>query len=922
METALLQTKFYIPPPRPERVSRPHLIERLGQGVAPGQKLTLVSAPAGFGKTTLVSEWVQTLRDKAAVAWLSLDESDNDLTRFLVYFIAALNQVEGIEAPLGQGIVSALQSPQPLSAEGVLTALINEITALPGQIMLIFDDYHLIEAQPIHDALTFLLRRLPPQLHLAIATREDPPLPLARLRARGQLTELRAADLRFTASEAAEFLNQVMGLELSAGDIAALESRTEGWVAGLQLAALAMQGTLSMQGREEVSGFIASFTGSYHFILDYLVEEVLHQQPEHIQTFLLQTSILDRLNGSLCDAVCFDTTETPNGQEILTYLDHANLFVIPLDGERRWYRYHHLFADLLRQRLHQAQQGQVRTLHNRASVWYGQNGFTHEAIEYAIRAEDFERAVLLVEEHADTLWRQGEHVKLGRWLSALPAERVIAKPQLCLFSAWYLFASGQRDRANLALQAAERVLDSELHCTSESQPWGQAQQSGPDNKTLRGRLAAIRALMGTWQGDGIGITEYARQALAHLPKPDPLRGPAAIALGDGYYLKGDMTAAYQAQVEAAEACLAAGDIFFSLIANLKLTFTLKAQGRLQEIPDICQQQIQLADACGLAQTTVVGSLWTMWGDILTELNDLASALPRVKKGVDLTEGGDLALLGFSYLSLMKVLYAQGDVAGGEKILHKLQDLARQHDLPPIITGPLAAWQGGYWLAQGKLEAASQWAAERKLAVEGEIPFLRKDEYLVLAHILIAQGRLVEATKLLSRLLEIVEARGRMPDTIEILNLQALTFQARGEPAQAMVALERALTLAEPGGFIHTFVSGGPPMARLLYEARTRGCAPDYVSRLLAAFPVAEPEQAGTSAPQAANTALIEPLSERELEVLQLIADGLTNPEIASQLYIALNTVKAHTRNIYGKLGVNNRTQAAARARALGILPPS
>ena len=472
---SLLATKLYIPPIRPELVPRPRLIERLNEGL--GRKLTLVSAPAGFGKTTLVAEWLavcERLEPKVRAAWLSLDEGDNDPARFLAYMIAALRTVE---ANIGKGALSALQSPQPPPAEAVLTALVNDIAAVSMASVFVFDDYHTIEAQLVHEAVPFLLEHLPPQMHLVIASREDPPLPLARLRVRDQLIELRATDLRFTSSEAADFLNRVMGLDLSAEDIAALEARTEGWIAGLQLASLALQGTISMQGRKDRAALVESFTGSHRFVLDYLVEEVLEQQSESIQAFLLQTTVLDRLNGSLCDAILGRGAEdqrstedrdtfashfsspSASGQEILEHLERSNLFVVPLDEERRWYRYHHLFADLLRQRLHQTQPGQLPGLHGRASVWYEQNGFDDEAIEHALRAEDFERAADLVEGRAETLWGRGEQTRLLGWLEALPPEQVYSRPLHCVFHAWGVFASGQQSAGEHSLQAAEHELD-------------------------------------------------------------------------------------------------------------------------------------------------------------------------------------------------------------------------------------------------------------------------------------------------------------------------------------------------------------------------------------------------------------------------------------------------------------------------------
>jgi len=913
MATPLLQTKLCVPPTRPRLVPRLRLVEQLNEGLH--RKMTLISAPAGFGKTTLVSEWVDHLRLDAAkavqvenrIAWLSLDESDNDPARFLAYSIAAL---QTIEASIGRGALSTLQSPQTPN-EAILTTLVNEIAAIPDRVVLVLDDYHLIDAQPVHDALTFLLRHLPPQMHLVIATRDDPLLPLARLRARSQLTELRAADLRFTSSEAAVFLNQVMGLDLSAGDVAALETRTEGWIAGLQLAAI------SMQGHKDVAGFIESFTGSHHLVLDYLVQEVLQQQPESVQTFLLQTAVLDRLTGSLCDAL----TGQDNGRTSLGKLARANLFIVPLDEERRWYRYHQLFADLLRQRLRQEQPDWVLALHIRASEWYERNGFVDEAIEHALRAENLERAAHLISEHVDAIWQRGQHTRLRRWLTGLPAEMVFSKPHLCILHAWDLFTSGRQDEAERSLQAAEKALDTSTDLATGTSPIGQDQLSGSDRMKIRGRAAAIRAFLASYRGAVQETGKYARQALECLPEQDlAWRSAATVALGDAYSFAGELAAAYRVRLEALEASKAADNIYMTLIASMKLAVTMRQQGRLEQVIEVCQQHLQLANECGLSQTVVVGWLLSIWGEVLAELNDLDRAIRQARKGTELTERGkDVGMIGWSYLCLIRVLFSRGELAGAELIIRKMEDIAREHHVPPWITNLMAAWHARLWLAQGKLTAASQWVGERGLDADGDPTYLHETEYMVLARILIAQGRWDETPRLLQRLLETAETGGHTSRTNEILILQALALQAQGDMDQAITTLEQALSLAEPGGYIRIFVDEGPPMARLLHEAAARGIAPDYTRRLLAAFPIVEPEQTGPSQAQASESALIEPLSERELQVLQLIAEGLTNPEIASRLFLALNTVKAHTRNIYGKLDTHSRTGAVARARALGLL---
>ncbi len=930
MSETLLRTKFFVPPTRTNLVPRPSLIKHLNQGLQFGHKLTLISAPAGFGKTTLVSEWVNQkdegrgMKDEKStlhpskVAWLSLDENDNDPARFLAYFIAALNQVDALETPIGEGSLSMIQSPQQPPIETILTPLVNELAALSEKIILILDDYHVLESPQVDDVLTFMLAHLSAQLHLVIVTRVDPNLPMARLRARAQLTELRAADLRFSSAEVAEFLHQVLSLDLSAEDITALETHTEGWITGLQLAAI------SMRGSDDAASFIKSFTGSHRYILDYLIEEVLEQQSESVQTFLLQTAVLNRLTGSLCDAVSFGIAEQHIGQATLEMLEHTNLFIVPLDNERRWYRYHHLFADLLYQRLRHKQPDWIPILHNRASEWYAQNGFTDEAIEHALHGEHFEQAANLINAQANVMWQRGEHVKLRRWLPKLPELVLFAKPNLCVHHAWYLFASGQHEKAEFILQAAEQALNDNA---AENGSQAQSALTEVERVYLKGRIAAIHAFVDSFKGNVPGIIQHARQALQYIPEQDSVwRSISAIVLGDAYGFKGDMTAAYKTRFEALRFCEAAGETYYVMLANMKLAITFRSQGKLRQTIETCQKQIEYAHRNGFSQSSLVGLLWAIWAEVLVELNDLDGAAKQAEKALALIpQAIDLAMLGWGYMCLLRISFSRGEWDEVKKILEKMQNIDRNSDMPPWITNQIAAWQVRLWLQQEKLEAASQWMGARgfdtriKTNSLPEMSYFLLFDYLIVARVLLAQGRLDEAGELLQLLFEPAQSGGRTTRVIEILILQALTYQAQGFLDEAISSLEQALTIAEPAGFVRIFLDEGAPMTHLLQEALERGIVPDYARLLLSASASNEPLPLGTEAFQVEQSELIEPLSEREIEVLQLIADGHTNPEIAARLFLSLNTVKVHTRNIYSKLDAHTRTQAVARARDLSIL---
>jgi LuxR family maltose regulon positive regulatory protein len=561
-------------------------------------------------------------------------------------------------------------------------------------------------------------------------------------------------------------------------------------------------------------------------------------------------------------------------------------------------------------------------LHHQASEWYERHGFADEAVEHALRAEEFERAARLVEDDADATWQSGEHSKLWHWLEALPAESVLSRPHLSVFHARNLYARGQQDAAEEALCAAERALGTSPDPLVGYGPVGQDPPHHPDRKKLLGRIAVTRALLAFFRGDHSAIIRYSRQALEYLPERDSAwRSSAAIALGDAHRIEGDIQAAHQARSQALEISKATGNIYMILVASMKVAVTMRQLGQLEQALTICEQQVQLADDCGLSQTALAGGFLAIWGEVQAEFGDLAGGVERSKRGVAMAESGeDTVVLGWSYLCLMRVLLTSGDVTGAKALVQRVENKRGKSDVPPWITRMMAGWQVRLWLAQDNMEAAAQWMAERALDTDGELPFLREFEDVVVARILIAQGRLDEATVLLQRLLEAAEAGGRISSLIEILMLQSLAFAAQGAMGQAMISLEKALIAGEPGGFVNTFVDEGPPMAQLLYKAATAGIAPEYARRLLSAFPVAEPGHAKSPETQAPQTQLVEPLSERELEILVLIADGLTNPEIASRLFLSVNTVKAHTRNIYSKLGVHSRTQAVARATALGILP--
>ena len=927
----LLQTKLYTPPLRPNLVPRPHLIERLNEGLRLGHKLCLVSAPAGFGKTTLVSELVDSLQVDTGnetrfvnrIAWLSLDENDSDPARFLAYVVAALTRVEGQESAIGDGARVMLQSSQPPPAEDILTSLINDITTVPDRIILVLDDYHLIASSPVDEVLTFLLEHLPPQMQLVMATRDDPQLLLARLRARGQLTELRAADLRFSSPEAAQFLNHVMGLDLSAEDMTLLETRTEGWIAGLRLAAI------SMQGHKDSTSFVKSFTGSHRFILDYLIEEVLEQQSESIQNFLLQTAILKRMTGSLCDAV----TGQDNGQTILDMLDHANLFIVPLDNERLWYRYHHLFADLLRQRLRQTHLEQIPTLHSRASEWYEQNDLPADAIRHALAAEDFERAADL----AELAWRamnmSYKSVAWLGWVKALPDELVRARPVLSTAYGWALLDSGELDAAEFRLRDAGQWLDT-MASVNKQPEISSVKTVVLDEEEFRSlsiSIANARAYLSQALGDVPGTVKYAQRALDLLLENDYFeRGLSAILLGFAYWTSGDLDAANRAVTDAIANMQMAGKFLFMISFTSYLADIMTAQGRLHETARTYLQLLNITAEQGESELPETAVLHLGLSEIYHEQGDLESARRHLLRSDELGQQSTFPPWYRHWiLAQTRIKMAQRDLDGVIEMLSEAENLYYKHPIPDVR--PLTALITRAWLAQGRLTKALDWVRERDLFIDDDLSYLREFEHITLARVLIAQHKsgvvddsIDDAMELLDRLLIAAEKGGRMGSTIEILVLQALAYETQGKIPSALMSLERALTLAEPEGYIRIFVDEGRPMAALLTRMKAESeKMKEYSHRLLTAFGKQEdihPFDSAQGNPKSVGSQpLIEPLSEREIEVLQLIAVGLTNREIADRLYLSLNTVKVHTRNIYGKLGVNNRTQAVAKARALGIL---
>ena len=914
----LLATKLYIPKRRPTLVPRPRLIQRLDQGAE--RKLTLVSAPAGFGKTTLLAEWVGgTAAGERPAAWLSLDQSDNNPELFWAYVITALRAVR---SEVGESALSLLRSPQPPPSEWVLTALINDITAIDDDpatgsrhgFTLILDDYHVIEAEPVHRTIAYLLDHLPSQMHVVIATRSDPPLPLARLRGSGELTELRAADLRFAPDEAAAFLNEVMGLGLAAADVAALERRTEGWVAGLQLAAL------SMQGREDVPGFVRAFAGDDRYVVDYLVEEVLRRQPPHIRSFLLQTSILDRLSGPLCDAV----TGREDSRELLASLERANLFVVPLDDKRRWCRYHQLFADALRVHVAEEQPDQIPILHRRASEWCERNGQPSAAVHHALAAEDFGRAAGLVELAGRAMLTGRQDDAFLGWLKALPDELVRTRPVLSVYSALAL-VSVDPEAAEDRLRDAERLLD--MTAQVSERPEGVAVERVVHDdegfRSLPGTVAIVRAYRAGALGDVPGMVHYARRAWELLPERDYLwRGGAGGLLALAHWTSGDLEAAYTAFRDAWASLRMTGDITQEIGGALVLGDIRRAQGRLREAARLYEQALQRAACQGRALPPSAADMYVGLSELRYEHGDLEGASQYLKRSKELSEHGGISEHRHRWhVAMARIKEARGDVDGALDLLDEAERLYVRSPAPDVR--PRAALKTRVWVRQGRLAEALGWVRDRGVSSDDDLSYLREFEHITLARVLIARYRrdqgessLREAMALLERLRNAAEAGERTGSLIEILALQALAHAAQGDAPRALAPLERALTLAQSEGYVRIFVDEGQAMRTLLRHAAARGIAGSYTQELLAAFD--EAAQPAYAAAQAA-AGLAEPLTRREGEILRLIATGMRNQEIADQLFISLATVKRHIANAYRKLGVSHRTEAVARANELNLL---
>jgi LuxR family maltose regulon positive regulatory protein len=900
----LLETKLYVPRSRRGLVPRPRLIERLDRGTA--SKLTLVSAPAGFGKTTLLTEWLAAgPADPAGerlVAWLSLDQADNDPVSFWNYVIAALRTVA---SGVGETSLALLQAPQPPPIETVLTVLLNELGTMAGEVVLVLDDYHVIDAGDVQDAMAFLLDHLPPRLHVVIASRADPALPLPRWRARGELVETRAAELRFTPDEAAVYLNETMGLQLTARDVAALEGRTEGWIAALQLAAL------SMQGRDDVAGFIAGFAGDDRYVVDYLAEEVLQRQPDDVQAFLLQTSILGRLSGPLCDAV----TGHGGGKAMLEALDRGNLFLVPLDDRRRWYRYHHLFADVLQARLLDERPGQVPELHRRASAWYQRSGEQPVAISHALAAEDFGRAADLIERAIPAMRRTRQETTVHSWLKALPDEVIRVRPMLSFAVAGALLTGGEPEEVEVRLRDAERWLtEAGTGKGSPARPTEMVVADEEEYRRLPGAIELYRSALALVRGDVPGTVRHARRTLdLALAEDHGVRAGAAGFLGLAFWTSGDLKAAHSAWAECAAGLRRSGQIADTFGCAIAMADIRLAQGRLGAAMHTYEQALQRASDQDGPVLRGTADMYVGMSEVHREYDDLQAATQWLLRSQELGEHVGLPQNRYRWrVAMARIRQAEGDLAGALDLLNEAERLYVSDFFPNVR--PVPALKARVWIAQGSLGEALGWARDTDLSADDDLSYLREFEHITLARALSAQraeASVHEAARLLERLLLPAEAGERTGRVIEILVLLALTRQRLGDIPAALACLERAVKLAEPEGHVRVFADEGPPMASLLKALAKHGTTGNYVRRLLATS-----SKTGQDGPVKQD--LIEPLSERELDVLRLLGTELDGPAIARELMVSLNTMRTHTKNIYAKLAVTSRRAAVRRGAELGL----
>ena len=908
----LVRTKLYIPRGRQELVPRSRLLTRLNQGLR--TPVILVSGPAGFGKTTLLAEWAR--QADWVPAWISLDEGDNDLIRFLSYLVSALNNVE---PEVYQTALEMFQSPQPPTAERVLTAVINaadqaRLQEAPSpDLILILDDYHLITSSAIHSAMSFLIDHLPERMRLVVSSRSDPPFPLARLRARAQLTELRASDLRFSVEETSDFLNRIMGLNLQAADIHALASRTEGWAAGLQMAAV------SLQGRADLEDFIKAFTGSNRYILDYLVEEVLGRQPQHVQNFLVKTSLLKRLNGALCDYILEEERQPDkstqkvswSGQEILEHLENSNLFIVPLDDQRRWYRYHRLFADLLNKRLEQIHPGLAPVLHERASHWFECHDLITEAVDHALMAEDWERAAILIEQAAEGLLLHGEIGTLAGWLDRLPAELVRSHALLDIYQVTCLIFSGQ----------SQAAIEARLERIERQRP-----QHLPE-------ITVLRAYLALFQAQFAEVEELARLALTRLPESSTFFQSTLFWIqGFSRLNVEDLNTRAELLETLTEKSQIMGSLMFTIITLCQLAEVRMGQGQLVQARDLYQKALETALSPDESLLPVAGQAKIGLGHILREWNQLDQAILYSEQGIELVGKWQPMAALDGYFNLAWSYKALGDAEKAHAAILKAQRMAQAYDVTEIDDRIVAFVRARLDFWQGDLQAIQRYLEEMQVAIplgeEIQSEFatqnvrdsldyrMRKYEQIAQARALIVQQQPGEARALLDPLVDKMRAQGRLMMLVEIQILRAEAMHRQGDTAQAQDTFENALRLAEPGGFMRTFMDEGPSVAKFLQSAISRGVCPDYATRILDALGI--DLSLTTHAAVSAQAILVEDLSERELQVLRLLNSSLSVPEIAEELTVAVSTVRTHVKHIYAKLDVHSRLEAVAKAQDLGL----